>query len=142
MYDAEGLPIAILQVDDCWQPDKHQEALAVFGTNDANHPGVHHLLYRTEEMYLGGKISGISLPHHYDYNLHRPTPHQLRETFKNKNWHTIVGFQTRNPMHRAHFALTERAMKEVNGNLLLHPTTDSVVASDFDYVTRFHCFQV
>jgi sulfate adenylyltransferase len=117
LRDPEGVMIAALHVDEVWHPDRQAEAVAVYGTTSAAHPGVQYLLKQTYPWYVGGKLEGIRLPSHYDFRTLRPTPAELRTEFAQRGWRRIVAFQTRNPMHRAHQELTFRAAKQVEANL-------------------------
>lgn len=141
LRDAEGLLLAILQVEDIWQPNKAEEALAVFGTNDEAHPAVAYLKNHTHDFYVGGKLIGIALPCHYDFTHLRYTPMQLKEKFAEMGWSKIVAFQTRNPMHRAHQELTLRAAQQTGANLLLHPVVGMTKPGDIDYYTRVRCYE-
>lgn len=141
LRDAEGLLVAILQVNDMWEVDRKREANYLFGTQDQSHPGVHYLNQQVQDIYLGGALVGISLPHHYDFNHLRYTPAQLRELFKTWGWEKIVAFQTRNPMHRAHQELTLRACQQTGANLLLHPVVGMTKPGDIEYYTRVRCYE-
>ena len=102
LRDHEGFALAVLTITDIWQPDLEKEAEAVYGTKDATHPAVNYLYNISNKIYVGGSLEGISLPHHYDYQNNRHTPQNLRDLFSEKGWEKVVGFQTRNPLHRAH----------------------------------------
>lgn len=141
LLDPENTPIGLLLVQDLWQPDKHEESQAIFGTTDRSHPGVSYLLNKTQPYYVGGKLHAFSLPRHYDYTALRHTPAQLRELFQAMGWHKVVGFQTRNPLHRAHQELTLRAAKQHEANLLLHPVVGLTKPGDVDHFTRVRCYQ-
>lgn len=141
LRDVEGLLLAILQVGDVWAPDKHKEALSVFGTVDDTHPGVAYLLHQTKEYYVGGRLLGISLPHHYDFNHLRYTPSELKEIFDQRGWKKVVAFQTRNPMHRAHQELTVRAAALTGANLLIHPVVGMTKPGDIEYYLRVRCYE-
>ena len=141
LRDHEGVAIAILTVSDKWTPDRKQEAELVYGTQDSGHPAVDYLLNQSGAVYLGGKIEGLELPRHYDYKLQRNTPAELRAQFKKMGWTTIVAFQTRNPMHRAHKEITVRAAREIGGNLLIHPVVGMTKPGDVDHYTRVRCYK-
>lgn len=141
LRDAEGLLLAILQVEDVWQVNKQQEAEAIFTTQDDSHPGVSYLYHQVKNVYIGGKLLGISLPHHYDFSYLRHTPQALRELFHARGWKKIVAFQTRNPMHRAHQELTLRAAQQTGANLLLHPVVGMTKPGDIEYYTRVRCYE-
>lgn len=140
LYDTEGLLIAILTVTSLWKPDKSLEVESVYGSTDLNHPGVRYIVDQTAEIYLGGTLTGVRLPPRYDFCTLRQTPQQLRDLFTQRGWERIVAFQTRNPMHRAHYALTLRAMRQIEANLLLHPS-DGAVADNIQHYARVRCYQ-
>ena len=141
LRDKEGFILGILKIEDIWQPDLELEALSVFGTRDIKHPGVHYLFDIGGKNYLGGKIEKVLHPHHYDYNELRHTPRELKSIFKNKKWDKVIAFQTRNPLHKAHFELTTRAMKELNANLLVHPVIGMTKPGDISHFTRARCYK-
>jgi sulfate adenylyltransferase len=141
LRDPEGFVIAVLRVASIWQPDKQQEALAVFGTTDDSHPGVDHLLHQTKACYVGGTLSGIARPIEYDFKPLRDDPRDLREKFARWGWSRVVAFQTRNPMHRAHQELTRRAAQRAQANLLLHPVVGITKPGDVDHFSRVRCYE-
>lgn len=141
LRDPEGLLLAILQVNDCWKVDKEREAQAIFGTTDDSHPGVSYLYHQTQDFYVGGRLLGISLPHHYDFKHLRYTPVALQDLFKQRGWKKIVAFQTRNPMHRAHQELTQRAAELTGANILIHPVVGMTKPGDIEYYTRVRCYE-
>lgn len=140
LRDNEGNILAELQITDRWTPDKLLEARSVFGTTDTTHPGVNALLHHTGAVYVGGKITCLKMPTHYDFASLRQTPAELKNLFQEKKWDKVVAFQTRNPMHRAHQELTLRAAKEHDAKLLIHPVVGMTKPGDIDYVTRIHCY--
>ena len=141
LRDAEGVMIAVLQVDDVWRPDRDAEAAAVFGTTNREHPGVAQLVERTNPCYVGGRVRGLQPVTHYDYRRLRHTPAELRGEFAKLGWTKVVAFQTRNPMHRAHQELTLRAATEIEANLLIHPVVGMTKPGDVDHYTRVRCYQ-
>ena len=141
LRDAEGVMLAALHVEDVWCPDREGEAEAVFGTASREHPGVAYLLDHTNRVYVGGRLEGLQLPVHYDYRALRHTPAELRAIFARLGWRSVVAFQTRNPMHRAHQELTLRAAKEAEANLLIHPVVGMTKPGDVDHYTRVRCYQ-
>ncbi|GMV69422.1 MAG: putative bifunctional SAT/APS kinase [Pseudomonadota bacterium] len=141
LHDPEGVLIAVMRVDDRWQPDLGAEGEAVFGTRDEAHPGVAHLLRRSHPVYLGGPVHGLDAPTHYDFKSRRHSPLEMRTLFDKLGWRRIVAFQTRNPMHRAHQELTIRAAREAEANLLIHPVVGMTKPGDIDYYTRVRCYE-
>jgi len=142
LRDGEGVMIAILHVEDVWQPDRPAEAQAVFATTSPVHPGVSYLLNKANPWYAGGRLEGLQAPSHYDFKNLRLTPAELRAHFIRLGWRRIVAFQTRNPMHRAHVELTFRAAKQVEASLLIHPSVGMTKPGDVDYFTRVRCYQL
>jgi len=141
LRDPEGVMLAALHVEEAWQPDLGAEAKAVFGTDNREHPGVAHLLDRAHPFYVGGRLDGLQHPSHYDFRSLRLTPEELRAAFSKLGWRRVVAFQTRNPMHRAHYELTLRAAKEAETNLLIHPVVGMTKPGDLDHYTRVRCYQ-
>jgi len=142
LRDAEGVMLAVLHVEDVWQPDRKAEADAVFKTVSSAHPGSGYLLNQSNPWYVGGKLEGIQMPSRYDFRGLRLTPAELRAEFARLGWRRIVAFQTRNPMHRAHVELTFRAAKQIEANLLIHPSVGMTKPGDVDYFTRVRCYQL
>ncbi|HYQ90610.1 MAG TPA: bifunctional sulfate adenylyltransferase/adenylylsulfate kinase, partial [Candidatus Competibacteraceae bacterium] len=141
LRDPEGVPLAVLEVRDLWRPDKTAEALQVFGTDDPLHPGVNYLFNKAHPVYLGGRLLGIESPIHYDFKHLRDSPRELRDKFKKWGWRRIVAFQTRNPMHRAHYELTFRAAQLAEANLLIHPVVGMTKPGDIDHYSRVRCYE-
>ena len=141
LRDPEGVLIATLDVDSKFIPDKKAEALAVFGSADEAHPAVHYLNNQANDVYLGGRLTGVEPPRHYDFKHLRDSPAQVRERFEKLGWRRVVAFQTRNPMHRAHQELTSRAAKETEANLLIHPVVGMTKPGDVDHFTRVRCYE-
>ena len=141
LRDAEGVILAVMNVTDKWSPDKATEAEKVFGADDLAHPAVNYLHHRAGPVYLGGPITGIQAPVHYDFRARRDTPNELRAYFRKLGWRKIVAFQTRNPLHRAHQELTFRAAREAQANLLIHPVVGMTKPGDVDHFTRVRCYE-
>jgi sulfate adenylyltransferase len=141
LRDPEGVMLAVLQVEETWQPNRQSEVESVFGTADRKHPGVSSVLDRSNPIYVSGKLEGLQLPSHYDYRSLRLTPQEMRAKFTQLGWRRVVAFQTRNPMHRAHVELTFRAAKETSANLLIHPSVGMTKPGDVDHYTRVRCYQ-
>lgn len=141
LRDHEGVPLAMLTVQEMFTPDRQKEAQKVFGSTDTAHPGVDYLLNNTNAVYLSGTLEGLQLPVHYDFNDLRHTPAELREQFEKRSWDSIVAFQTRNPMHRAHVELTKRAARDTAANLLIHPVVGLTKPGDIDHFTRVRVYK-
>ncbi len=141
LRDQEGVILAIMSVSDKWEPNKSVEAEGVFGADDLAHPAVNYLHNTAGRIYLGGPITGIQQPTHYDFRSRRDTPNELRAYFRKLGWRRIVAFQTRNPLHRAHQELTFRAAREAQANLLIHPVVGMTKPGDVDHFTRVRCYE-
>ncbi|WP_138935703.1 bifunctional sulfate adenylyltransferase/adenylylsulfate kinase [Roseovarius arcticus] len=141
LRDPEGVILATMTVTDRWMPDKSVEAKGVFGADDSAHPAVNYLHNTAGAVYLGGPVTGIQQPVHYDFRARRDTPNELRAYFRKLGWRKVVAFQTRNPLHRAHQELTFRAAKEVQANLLIHPVVGMTKPGDVDHFTRVRCYE-
>ena len=141
LKDKEGFSIAVLEVENKWEPDLYKEAELIFGTKDVSHPGVDYLLNYSNNIYIGGKVELIDLPHHYDYKDLRLSPKNLKQKFKDLGWYNIVAFQTRNPLHKAHVEMTLKALEDLDANLLIHPVVGMTKAGDVDHYTRVRCYQ-
>jgi sulfate adenylyltransferase len=142
LRDPEGVMLAVLHVEDVWQPDRNAEAKMVFGSTSAAHPGANYAITKANPWYVGGKIEGVQEPSHYDFRALRLTPAEVRAEFRRLGWTKVVAFQTRNPMHRAHVELTMRAAKKVEANLLIHPSVGMTKPGDVDYFVRTRCYQL
>lgn len=141
LRDAEGVMLAVLHVEEIWEPNRKQEAESVFGTTDRFHPGATHILQKANPFYISGRIEGVQSPSHYDYHALRLTPSETRAEFARLGWRRVVAFQTRNPMHRAHVELTFRAAKEASANLFIQPSVGMTKPGDVDHYTRVRCYQ-
>ncbi|PTX57032.1 sulfate adenylyltransferase [Litoreibacter ponti] len=141
LRDQEGVILGTMTVTDKWTPDKAHEAKMVFGADDSAHPAVNYLHNQAGKIYLGGPVTGIQQPVHYDFRGRRDTPNELRAYFRKLGWRRVVAFQTRNPLHRAHQELTFRAAKEAQANLLIHPVVGMTKPGDIDHFTRVRCYE-
>lgn len=141
LYDFDNTLLARMTITDKWKPDKFFEAQEVFGTCDIKHPAVNYLFNQAGNWYLGGPVQLVQYPKHYDFIELRNTPQQLKNLFYQSGWKNTIGFQTRNPLHRAHFELTLRAAELIDGNILIHPAVGLTKPTDIDYFTRVRCYQ-
>ena len=141
LRDQEGVILATMTVTDKWSPNKAVEAEHVFGADDLAHPAVNYLHHKAGHVYLGGPVTGIQQPVHYDFKARRDTPNELRAYFRKMGWNRIVAFQTRNPLHRAHQELTFRAARGAQANLLIHPVVGMTKPGDVDHFTRVRCYE-
>jgi sulfate adenylyltransferase len=136
--DAE--PLAVVDVEETFRRDREAEANGVFGTTDTEHPGVK-ALNAAGDYCLAGTVRVIDLPPHDDFKQYRLMPAQTREEFRKRDWRRVVGFQTRNPVHRAHEYLQKCAMEIVDG-LLLHPLVGQTKGDDVPADVRMRCYEV
>jgi sulfate adenylyltransferase len=141
LRDQEGVILATMTITDKWTPNKVVEAEHVFGADDLAHPAVNYLHHKAGNVYLGGPVTGIQQPVHYDFKARRDTPNELRAYFRKMGWNRIVAFQTRNPLHRAHQELTFRAARGAQANLLIHPVVGMTKPGDVDHFTRVRCYE-
>ena len=129
-----------MTVQEKFDYDKQREAREVFRTEEEKHPGVARL-YKQGEVLLGGPVEVIDLPHNRPFMENRLTPAETRQYFADKGWKTIVGFQTRNPVHRSHEYLQKVALEIVDG-LLLHPLVGETQAEDIPADVRMASYKV
>ncbi|HSV74700.1 MAG TPA: sulfate adenylyltransferase [Chthonomonadales bacterium] len=140
LTDPDGAPLASMKVADLYRYDKEREARQVYRTTDAAHPGVS-ALYSQGDTLLGGDVRVFTLPAHVDYPERNLTPSQTRAEFARRGWRTVVGFQTRNPVHRAHEYIQKCALEIVDG-LLLHPIVGETKSDDIPADVRMRCYEV
>jgi sulfate adenylyltransferase len=138
--DPEAFQLGMMHVEDIWPVNHEDEAIKVYGTKDPAHPGVNYFFNNTGDYYIGGKLEVINLPIHSDFKQIRLTPQEVRNTYQKLGWKRIVGFHTRNPIHRPQYEMTIEAMKQSKANLLLLPNTGISGPNDFDYYTRVRCY--
>lgn len=141
LRDAEGALVAALHLSEAFRPDLRAEAAAVLGTTNDAHPGVEHLLHRTNDWYVTGQLEVLEPFAHPDFSDLRLTPSQVRDQFRRRGWERVIAFNTRNPMHRAHLELTMRGVREADARLLIHPVVGLTQRGDIEYDTRVRCYQ-
>jgi sulfate adenylyltransferase len=139
LADQSGRPVAVLEVEEVYAYDKEREAQAAFRTTEDAHPGVARL-YAQKELYLAGRVTVFERQQSAFPEL-ALDPAQTREGFAERGWKRVVGFQTRNPIHRAHEYLTKTALETVDG-LLIHPLVGETKADDVPAATRVECYRV
>jgi sulfate adenylyltransferase len=136
----EERPVAVIDVEDIYPFDAKKEAEATYGTTDDAHPGVAYLL-SIPGTYVGGEVTVLENVFAHEFEDYRLSPLQLREKIAEHGWKTVVAFQTRNPIHRAHEYLTKCALEMVDG-LVIHPLVGGTKAGDISAETRMKCYEV
>ena len=139
LTDPSGCPVAVLDVEEVFEYDKEREAQQAFRTTDSDHPGVARL-YEQKPLYLAGRVT-VFEPREPEFPELAKTPAETRATFAERGWKRVVGFQTRNPIHRAHEYLTKGALETVDG-LLIHPLVGETKSDDVPAATRVECYRV
>jgi sulfate adenylyltransferase len=139
LADENGRLLAVLEVEETFEYDKDHEAERCFRTTDDAHPGVARL-YRQHPLYLAGRVTVFERPEKPFPEL-ALDPADTRRTFAERGWRRVVGFQTRNPIHRAHEYLTKGALETVDG-LLIHPLVGETKSDDVPAATRVECYSV
>jgi len=139
LVDEANQILAVIDVEDVYQADHSIEAMKSYRTNDPAHPSVQYL-QTYGNTYLGGKITVLNKIRHDDFNEYRLEPKETRVLFKTKGWKTIVAFQTRNPIHRAHEYLQKCALEMVDA-LLVHPLMGATKKGDIPGDVRMACYK-
>jgi sulfate adenylyltransferase len=139
--DPEGFMLAVIHIEDIWPVDRDKEARQAYGSLDTTHPGVSYLFKKTGDYYIGGSLEVVSLPLHFDFKQLRMSPREVRNIYAKLGWQRVVGFQTRNPLHRPQFEMTTKAMRQARANLLLMPVAGMTRPGDFDHYTRVRCYR-
>jgi sulfate adenylyltransferase len=142
LCDQYGNPLAVMDIESRYQPDKAKEVECVYGTSDMAHPGVRYVMNQMHDTYIGGTVHKLQLEARHDFKDLRYTPAELKEVFEEKGWDKVVAFQTRNPMHRVHFELVKRAHEKTGVPVLVHPVVGMTREGDIDYITRVHTYRV
>ena len=139
LADEGGEPMAVLDLEEEFSYDKQHEAQECYRTTEDKHPGVA-AVYAQGDVLLGGKVTVFRRPPG-TFPEFRLTPSQTRAAFAERGWRTVVGFQTRNPVHRAHEYIQKCALETVDG-LLLHPLVGDTKDDDIPADVRMRCYQV
>lgn len=139
LRDTRNELLAIMTIEEIYEWNLEQVAAQVFGTQDLRHPCVAEM-HSWGRQNVSGPLRVIQLPRHYDFRELRLTPFETRERLAQFG-RSVVAFQTRNPLHRAHEAITKRAAEMVNGVLLLHPVVGMTKPGDVDHYTRVRTYK-
>ncbi len=141
LIGSQGEALGTITIEEVYERDLKNEAEKVYRTTDDAHPGVA-ALYSENSRVIAGPIEANTLPDHID--IVKPyllTPAETKAEFAKRGWKTVVGFQTRNPIHRAHEYITKVALEGVDG-LFLHPLVGETKSDDIDAETRMRCYEV
>jgi sulfate adenylyltransferase len=139
LVDESGNPLAVREVEEVYSYDKEREAEQCFRTTDGEHPGVARL-YAQHDSYLAGHVTVFERREPSFPELHKD-PAETRALFAERGWKRVVGFQTRNPIHRAHEYLTKSALETVDG-LLIHPLVGETKSDDVPAAVRVEAYDV
>ncbi|NJL88872.1 MAG: sulfate adenylyltransferase [Coleofasciculaceae cyanobacterium SM2_1_6] len=138
--DPQGNFMGVLELSDKYSYDKIREATNVYRTNDEKHPGVK-VVYEQGGVNLAGDIWLLDRHPHPEFPTYQIDPIDSRAMFQAKGWKTVVGFQTRNPIHRAHEYIQKCAMETVDG-LFLHPLVGATKEDDIPAQVRMRCYEI
>jgi sulfate adenylyltransferase len=136
----DGAVLAVMTVTDKYTPDQLEEARLVYRTTDQQHPGVA-AMYEAGSVYLGGPVSLLNDLPETAFAAYNHAPHTTRAEFASRGWNTVVAFQTRNPIHRAHEYLTKVALEMVDG-LFINPLVGTTKSDDIPADIRMQCYKV
>jgi sulfate adenylyltransferase len=139
LMNEQGTLQAVMLLEEKYGYDKRHEASKVYRTTEEAHPGVK-VVYQQGDVLLGGHVRVVALPKQA-FAKYRFTPAQSRQQFTEKDWRRVVGFQTRNPVHRAHEYIQKCALETVDG-LFLHPLVGDTKGDDIPAHVRMRCYEV
>lgn len=138
--DNNGKFIAVLELTQKYNYDKAKEVINVYRTDDIKHPGVK-VVYDQGAVNLAGSVTLLQRDPHPLFPKYQIDPAASRQMFKEKGWKTVVGFQTRNPIHRAHEYIQKCALETVDG-LFLHPLVGATKEDDIPADVRMRCYEI
>ncbi len=138
--DPSGKFVGVLQLTQKYSYDKNQEAINVYRTDEDKHPGVK-VIYEQGGVNLAGPVWLLERDDHPLFPAYQIDPAASRAMFKEKGWKTVVGFQTRNPIHRAHEYIIKCALEIVDG-LFLHPLVGATKSDDIPADVRMRCYEI
>jgi sulfate adenylyltransferase len=140
LADEAGNRLAVMDVEEAFEYDKKEEARLAYRTEEEAHPGVA-AVYAQGDMLIGGPIRLFQRQEHTEFLQHRRDPKETRAAFAERGWKTIVGFQTRNPVHRAHEYIQKCALETVDA-IMLHPLVGATKDDDIPAPVRMKCYEV
>ena len=138
--DSDGNCVGILELTEKYTYDKSKEAINVYRTDEEKHPGVK-VVYDQGAVNLAGPVWLLQRDPHPLFPKYQIDPVDSRAMFEERGWKTVVGFQTRNPIHRAHEYIQKCALEIVDG-LFLHPLVGATKKDDIPADVRMRCYEI
>lgn len=135
-----GQFVGILELTEKYRYNKEAEVINVYRTDDLKHPGVQ-VVDKAGPVNLAGEVWLLERELDVRFPQYQIDPAKSRLLFKEKGWKTIVGFQTRNPIHRAHEYIQKCALETVDG-LFLHPLVGTTKGDDIPADVRMRCYEI